>query len=135
VIIDYIRRLPNLYEAVELAHLAGTTELPSDYERDLRALANDTHDILSEAITGADLGAPDRRRAVIALETLRQSPAKRARINAAARVYMATPREGTPLADRRPADLAANMANHSACVNAEAEAARTLMNLLHTLAA
>lgn len=133
--IDLIRRMPNLYYALEESVMVGSRELSSDYEHELRKLAGAVYDALAEAINGCKLGPNATKRAVVALETLRQAPAKRARINAAARVLMAVPREGTTLGERRAPDLEANLAAGNECINTEATAARTLVELLHTKAA
>lgn len=134
--INLIRRLPHLYHALECAAMAGTRELDSVYETELRRLAGEMYDAIAEAINACNLAPADTKRAVIALDTLRQSPAKRARINAAGRVLMEVPREGTgPLSERRDADLKANLNASAECIHIEANATRTLVNLLHDLAA
>jgi hypothetical protein len=134
--IDLIRQLPHLYHALEGAVMAGGRELDSDYERELRRLASDMYDAIAEAINACKLSPADTKRAVIALETLRQSPAKRARINAAGRVLMEVPREGAGvLSERRGADVEANLNASAECIHIEANATRTLVNLLHDLAA
>lgn len=134
--IDLIRQLPHLYHALEVATMAGTRELDSDYEHELRRLAGDMYDDLAEAINACKLSAPATKRAVIALETLRQSPAKRARINVAGRVLMEIPAVGAGvLSERRQADVTANLAAAAECISLEANAARTLVELLHTLTA
>lgn len=134
--IDLIRRLPHLYHALEGAVMAGSRVLDSDYEHELRRLAGEMYDAIGEAINACDLAPADTKRAVIALETLRQSPAKRARINAAGRVLMEVPREGAgALSERRPADVEANLNASAECIHIEANATRTLVDLLHDLAA
>jgi hypothetical protein len=134
--IDLIRQLPHLYHALEGAVMAGGRELDSDYEHELRRLASDMYDAIAEAINACKLSPADTKRAVIALETLRQSPAKRARINAAGRVLMEVPREGAGvLSERRGADVEANLNASAECIHIEANATRTLVNLLHDLAA
>jgi hypothetical protein len=134
--IDLIRRLPHLYHAIEVATMAGTGELDSDYEHELRRLASEMYDDLAEAINACKLSVPAIKRAVIALETLRQAPAKRARINVAGRVLMEIPAVGASvLSERRHADVTANLAAATECISLEANAARTLVELLHTLTA
>lgn len=134
--IDLIRRLPHLYHALESAVMAGTRELSSDYEHELRKLAGAMYDDLAEAINGAELAPAAMKNAVLALETLRQAPAKRARINAAGRVLMEIPRDGCgALSERRAADVEANLAASAECISLEAGATRVLVEVLHTKAA
>jgi hypothetical protein len=134
--LDLVRRLPHLYHALEGAVMAGASELDSDYEHELRRLAGEMYDAIAEAINACDLAAADTKRAVIALETLRQAPAKRARINAAGRVLMEIPREGAgALSERRATDVKANLEASAECISAEADATRTLVKVLTTLAA
>lgn len=133
--IDLIRRLPHLYYSLENAAMAGTRHLNGDYEHELRRLAGETYDALAEAINACQLSARVTREAVTALETLRKSAAKRARINVAGRVIMEFPRDTGSLAERRAADVKANLEASAECINREATAMRTLLELLHTTAA
>jgi len=133
--IDLIRRLPHLYHALEGATMAGTRELDSDYEHELRRLATEAYDALTDAINACKLSPQATKRAVAALETLRQTSAKRARINAAGRVLMEVPRALGALSDRREADVKANLEASAECISLEAGATRTLLELLHTKAA
>lgn len=134
--LDRIRLLPHLYYALESAIMVGSRELDSDYEPELRRLAGDMYDALAEDINACKLGVKDTKRAVIALESLRQSPAKRARINAAGRVLMSIPWRGAgSLSERRHNEVAANMNASAECLSIELTATRTLLDLLHTLTA
>lgn len=133
--IDLIRRLPHLYYSLENATMAGTRHLNGDYEHELRRLAGETYDALTEAINACQLPTQARGRAVLALETLRKSPAKRARINVAGRVIMEFPRDPGAIAERRMSDAKANLEASAECISVEAIAMRILLELLHTTAA
>jgi hypothetical protein len=131
-----IQRLPQLHYTLENACIAASRELPADYERELRRVACDIYDQLADAIHGAQLEGDDRKRAAAALETLRRSPAKRARLNSAARVLIEIdPHHNNALFERSRTDLAANLDTNRECVAAEVKATRTLIDLLYVAAA
>lgn len=133
--IDLIRRLPHLYYSLENAAMVRHRELDGAYRTELQRLARETYDALAEAINACQLSAQATRRAVTALETLRNSAAKRARINVAGRVIMEFPRDTGAFSERRAADVKANLEASAECINREATAMRTLLELLHTTAA
>ena len=133
--IDLIRRLPHLYYVLENATMAGERELDGEYAIELQRLAGETYDALAEAINACQLSAQATRNAVTALETLRKSAARRARINVAGRVIMEFPRDTGAIAERRAADVKANLEASAECINREATAMRTLLAWRHTTAA
>lgn len=133
--IDLIRTMPTLYYATEMASRAGDA-LPTGYEHDLRKAAGQAYDALLDAIIGADLTPAQRKAATGALETLRRTPADRARHTIAGHAITNTPHEGAGARSegRRDALLANNTAGAQA-LHDELEASRTLLELLHTTAA
>jgi hypothetical protein len=132
--IDLIRTMPTLYYATELASRAGDA-LPTRYEHDLRKAAGEAYDALLDAIISADLTPAQRKAATAALETLRRTPADRARHTIAGHAITNTPREFIRRDQDRRAALLANNAAAAQAVHDELTASRTLLELLHTTAA
>lgn len=133
--LNRIRRLPNLYYAVESALAAGQA-LPVGYPHKVRALADAHRAQLAEVIEYADLPPASRQRAEAAINTLCTVPRQRARINAAGRALMDIPREDAgELSEGRQALVDKNLKASAECIHDEAVATRTLVELLHALAA
>lgn len=134
-LIDLIRRMPQLYYAAEKVTRAGQY-LDSDYEQGLRAACAEVHDELCERINGADVAPEELRQAVDALETLRRSPAERARIDIACTALSCLgPTRTGDLYSRRGDDLLALLHKAGTMAAAEMGATRVLVELLHTTAA
>lgn len=130
--IDLIRRLPQLYYATEKAAHAGQY-LDSAYTRGLRAACAEAYDELCEHLNGFDLELEKLRQAVAALDTLRDSPAERARIDTACTALSCLgPTRTGDLYNRRSDDMLELLHKAGTMAAAEMGATRVLVDLLHT---
>lgn len=130
-----VRRMPQLYYSAELADCAPFDTLPLGYAEAIRTKAGALADALTTRIMSAGLDEDDRAAAVAALETLRNCPRERARLNLAGKVFMSLRMGDAPDGDDPRDLLAHNLEAHHEYMHAELAAGHTLMRLLHTTAA
>jgi hypothetical protein len=134
-IIDLIRRLPDLRYAAALAAITPEGILPEGYAQRVHREATRVYDQLGATITAAALPTGQHNRACAALGALSNSAEDRARVDIGGRALIALPPRCGKLSQERPAMAKANFDASAAHLNAEAEAQRELMKLLHVLGA